>query len=55
MPVRRGTDSKGCFYKWGNYGAKYYYKSGSAVSRENAKKKANKQARAIYASGYKGR
>lgn len=53
MPTQRGKDSKGCFYKWGKSGKKYYYKVGSATSRENAKKKANKQARAIYASGYR--
>ena len=52
MPVHRGFDSNGPFYQWGTQGKKYYYKSGSKTSRELAKKKAKKQAVAIYASGW---
>ena len=33
---------------------KYYYKTGSKTSRENARKKAYKQARAAFAGGYRG-
>jgi len=41
----QGKDSKGTFYQWGNQ-KKYYYKSGDKKSREKAKEKAYKQARA---------
>lgn len=44
MPVRR-TKSGG--YKWGKSGKTYYGKG--------AKKKAQKQGRAIHASGYRGK
>lgn len=47
MPLINGKDSTGSYYKWGNTGKKYYYKTGSKRSRELAKKKAMKQARAI--------
>lgn len=53
MPVHRDRDSKGPYYQWGDQ-KKYYYESGNKKSRERAKKKAHEQARAIYASGYKG-
>lgn len=54
MPVHRGKDSKGLFYQWGDSGKKYHYKSGDKASKERAKKKAEKQGQAAYASGYKG-
>ena len=47
MPVQRGKDSKGPFYRWGNSGAKYHYKSGNERSRKIAHDKAAKQGRAI--------
>lgn len=49
MPVQRGRDSQGSFYRWGNSGKKYYYIPGSKRSRELAKQKALKQGRAIHA------
>jgi hypothetical protein len=54
MPVRRGNDSKGPFYRWGGEGKKYHYTSGNKSSRDAAKKKAEKQGQAARASGYKG-
>ena len=53
MPVHRGKDSQGCFYQWGGR-KKYYYTPGDAKSRKAAEEKAHKQARAIYARGYRG-
>lgn len=53
MPVNRGRDTKGTFYRWGKTGKKYYYKTGDKASRDGAKSKANRQAKAIYASGYR--
>lgn len=50
MPIKRGTDSKGSFYRYGESGKKYYFKAGDPTSRANAKKKAGKQAQAIKAS-----
>jgi hypothetical protein len=54
MPTHTGKDSKGCFAQWGS-GKKYYYTCGNAVEREAAKSKADKQGKAAYASGYKGK
>lgn len=54
MPVRRGRDSKGPFFRWGDSGSKYHYTSGNEDSRKRARAKAEKQGRAIRASGYRG-
>ena len=54
MPTKLGKDKKGCFARWGKSGKKYYYKCGDAKARERAKKKADKQGRAAYSSGYRG-
>lgn len=53
MPVKRGSDSKGPFFRWGTRGAKYHYTSGNKSSRERARRKAAKQGQAIKASGGK--
>jgi len=55
MPTHTGKDKKGCYAQWGNHGHKYYYECGNAVAREAAKDKADKQGRAAYAHGYKGK
>jgi hypothetical protein len=47
MPVQRGRDINGGFYRWGNHGAKYYYISRSKKSRQAAFEKAALQGRAI--------
>lgn len=54
MPVHRSKDSKGPYYQWGDSGKKYHYEAGNGQSREDAKKKAERQGRAARASGYKG-
>jgi hypothetical protein len=55
MPVARGTDAKGSFYRFGSSGTKYYYKSGDVGSRKRARALAERQGRAIRASGWKGK
>lgn len=45
MPVRKGRDSKGSFYRWG---------SGKKYRGKGARAKASRQGRAAYASGYRG-
>lgn len=45
MPLKRGTDSQGEYYQWGDVNKKYYYKSES--ERKDAKQKAIRQAYAI--------
>lgn len=50
MPVHRGKDKDGAYYQWGESGKKYRYETGNPQSREAAKKKAEKQGRAIEAS-----
>lgn len=47
MPLIRGNNIHGCFYKWGKTGKKYYYISGNNRSRNLAKSRAMKQMRAI--------
>lgn len=47
MPVQRGKDSNGPYYKWGQNGKRYYYSSGNTSSRTRAHHKAEKQGRAI--------
>lgn len=54
MPVHTGKDKDGTFYRWGTSGKKFYFDPESEQSRGIAKSKAQKQAQAIYASGYKG-
>ncbi len=52
MPVKTGKDKQGCYARWGS-GKKYHFKCGSKSARERAKKKASKQAQAIFASGFR--
>ena len=54
MPVHRSKDGKGPYYQWGESGKKYHYEAGNAKDREAAKRKAERQGRAIRASGYAG-
>jgi hypothetical protein len=54
VPVQRGKDSEGPYYKWGKSGKKYHYATGEKSSREMARKKAEQQGQAARASGYKG-
>jgi len=49
MPIKKAKDSKGKYYQWGNHGKKYYTKQ---YGDARARKKAERQARAIYSSGY---
>ncbi len=45
MPVKRGHDKKGKFYRYGKTGKKYYFKT--EAQRKRAKQKAMIQAYAI--------
>jgi hypothetical protein len=55
MPTKLGHDSKGAYYQWGDSGAKYHFKDNSKTGKQTAKEKADKQGRAAYANGYKGK
>jgi len=55
VPTKTGKDKRGCFARWGKSGKKYYYQCGNKKAKDKAVKKANKQAQAIYSSGWKGR
>lgn len=46
MPVRSGRDKEGCYVKWGERGAKYYYRCNSDKEKAEAVKKALAQATA---------
>lgn len=50
MPVERGRDTTGPFYRWGKHGKKYYYRSSDHLSREMARALAVKQGQAIQVS-----
>jgi len=47
MPINRGKDKKGLYYRFGRKGKKYHYTAGNTNSRRAAKSKARKQAKAI--------
>ncbi len=53
MPIMRGKDSKGCYYRFGDSGKKYHYECGNEAARKRAMRKAAEQEAAIRASGYK--
>jgi len=55
MPTHTGSDSQGCYARWGNHGKKYYYKCGDDAARDRAKAKADKQGQAAHAGGYKNK
>ncbi len=52
MPIKSGKNKNGPYYQWGS-ATKYYYNANSAKSKTTAYNKAVKQARAIFASGYR--
>lgn len=47
MPLVNDSDQYGVFFQWGLQGKKYYYIRGDAKSRNEAKRKAIRQMRAI--------
>jgi hypothetical protein len=47
MPVRRGKNTHGPYYQYGDTGHKYYYTAGNGKSREKARARAALQGRAI--------
>jgi hypothetical protein len=49
MPVEKGKDTNGYFYRWGKHGKKYYFKKDSKSSKTLAYNKASLQGRAIKA------
>ena len=53
MPIREKKDSSGHYYQWGNHGGKYYFDPKDNKDKQKALKKAQRQARAIYAHGYR--
>ena len=53
MPVHAGSDQHGVFFQWGQSGKKYYYNANNEKDKREAFEKASRQARAIYASGWR--
>jgi hypothetical protein len=51
MPINRGIDSNGPFYRWG-FQKKYYYIINDPISRNKAKRKAIRQMIAIILNKY---
>lgn len=49
MPVIRGKDKRGYYYRYGDNGKRYYYRKGHPSSRTRAKNKAKRQGYAIKA------
>jgi hypothetical protein len=54
MPVHRGRDRAGPYFRWGQTGAKYHYTAGNATSRARAKALAARQGRAVEARRHAG-
>ena len=46
MPVKRGSDDRGPFYRWGDSGKRYRYTAGNEASRKRARDRAVLQGRA---------
>lgn len=46
MPVKRGSDDRGPFYRWGDSGKRYRYTPGNEASRKRARDRAVLQGRA---------
>jgi hypothetical protein len=53
VPVHRGVDRDGPYYQWGGHGKKYRYEAANKASRDQAKRKAERQAQAAHAHGYR--
>lgn len=57
MPIKNKCSTKNgermCYYQWGDQ-KKYWYHPDNEQERKEAKRKAEQQRAAIYASGYKG-
>jgi hypothetical protein len=53
MPSNSGKDSKGCYWRWGSSGKKYYYACGDSGASKGAKAKADKQGQAVYSTGWR--
>jgi len=57
MPIRQGYEYRNGkrwgYYQWGS-ATRYYYTPGNERSRKTARTKAENQAQAAYANGYKG-
>ena len=51
MPIKRGFDSEGCFYRYGDTGKPYHYKCGDEQARKRAYDKAVQQEQAVISSG----
>jgi len=53
MPVERGQDSSGPFFRWGKSGKKYRYRTGDEAGRDRARARAVLQGRAAQAKAPK--
>lgn len=53
MPVERGRDKDGSFYRYGPSGAKHHYRANDPADRERAQAAAERQGRAIRAAEHK--
>lgn len=51
VPINRGKDSRGPYYKWGKGGRKYHFKAGDAVSRKSARSRASRRAKVTNKKG----
>lgn len=54
MPVHSCSENSKPGYQWGGSGKCYTYNPNSKSSKERARRKAEAQGKAAYASGYKG-
>jgi len=53
MPIRRTTKNGRPAFQFGTTGKKFGFTAGNAESRERAKRRAKRQERAIFASGFR--
>jgi hypothetical protein len=55
MPVEKHHASEGWYYQWGEHGRKYFFNPDDPKGETLAKKNAERQGRAAYAHGYRGK
>ncbi len=55
MPTRMHHTAEGWYYQWGDHGKKYFFNPDDPDAKKQAKEKADRQGRAAYASGYRGK
>ncbi len=55
MPVKMHHTIEGWYFQWGEHGKKYFFDPDDPSSKSRAKSNAERQGRAAFAHGYRGK